>query len=177
MSACPTCGQVDCGHLVRVLAAVEEPQINPGNPPLIFTHRFAARGLDETRNAEALWHDAALREGWVAVAEPTVREETIEGHPFVTVEGKVVPRAAEVPVRDTGPDDDEIDNWFTYHPPSNPREIVAYEEIRAGGRLLARQIVELAPPSRERSTALAKVREAVMWANAAVACNRIEDAS
>lgn len=71
---------------------------------------------------------------------------------------------------DQGPTFDDIDNMFTYHPPT-PNDVVAHEDIRAAGRLTARAIVELAPPSRERSTAIAKLREAIMWANAAIACN------
>lgn len=72
--------------------------------------------------------------------------------------------------QDTGPAADDLGNWFTYHPP-RPEQISLYETLRDAGRVMAEHITDCAPPSRERSTALAKVREAVMWANAAIACN------
>lgn len=59
---------------------------------------------------------------------------------------------------------------FTYHPPAEG-DPEAYRRIRSAGRSLAEQIVADVPPSPERSTAIAKVREAVFWANAARACN------
>lgn len=73
---------------------------------------------------------------------------------------------------DTGPatDPDGLANLFTYHPPT-PEDIPAYERIREAGRVFAEAIVADVPPSRERSTAIAAVREAVMWANAGRACN------
>lgn len=73
---------------------------------------------------------------------------------------------------DSGPalDPEGLDNLFTYHPPTAD-DVPAYERIRNAGKALAQAIVEDTPPSRERSTAIAKVREAVMWANAGRACN------
>jgi hypothetical protein len=66
---------------------------------------------------------------------------------------------------------DILDNWFTYHPPKGDQSF-RYAGVRAGGRHLADVISDLTPPgSPEREQALAKVREAVMWANAAIACN------
>lgn len=72
--------------------------------------------------------------------------------------------------RDTGPDPEGLANLFTYHPPQDG-DVAAYERIRAAGRALAEVLIENVPQSRERSTALAKIREAVMWANAGRACN------
>lgn len=65
----------------------------------------------------------------------------------------------------------DIGNWFTYHAPSET-QVAFYESIREKGLVLARSISEYCPPSPERSTALSKVREAVMWANASIACNQ-----
>jgi hypothetical protein len=67
-------------------------------------------------------------------------------------------------------DEDRLDNWFTHHPPAGD-QLFRYSGIRASGRSLAGVIEELAPSSPEKEQALAKVREAVMWANAAIACN------
>lgn len=64
----------------------------------------------------------------------------------------------------------DLDNVFTYHPPTGD-QIARYADLRSTGRLLATSIDAHCPPSPERSTAIAKVREAVMWANAAIACN------
>lgn len=64
----------------------------------------------------------------------------------------------------------DLDNLFTYHPPHGD-QVERYGTIRAAGLTFAEEIAESCPPSPERSTALTKIREAVMWANAAIACN------
>jgi len=72
----------------------------------------------------------------------------------------------------TGPGGNlDLDNVFTYHAPT-PDQIPMFEAIRAGGRDLAQIIGDLVPPGPERSTAIAKVREAVMWGNAGIACHK-----
>lgn len=65
----------------------------------------------------------------------------------------------------------DIDNWFTYHPPRNQIELSDYEEIRYAGKEFALFIFEHTPPGKERNIAINKLREVVMWANAAIACN------
>lgn len=65
---------------------------------------------------------------------------------------------------------EEIENRFTFHP-AQPGQPERYEALRAKGKELAYLIEELAPYSRERSTALTKVDEAIMHANAAIARN------
>jgi hypothetical protein len=65
--------------------------------------------------------------------------------------------------------EERLINWFCYHPPS-PEQIPAYEEIREAGLAFARVILRLTPPSADQSAAIRKVREAVMTANAAIAC-------
>ena len=64
----------------------------------------------------------------------------------------------------------DIDNVFTYHKPTEVQQ-VQYELIRERARHLAHDINSQCPESREKSLALTKLREAVMWANAAIACN------
>lgn len=64
----------------------------------------------------------------------------------------------------------ELLNWFIYHPPRLDTEIRAYEMIRDAGLDMARTIIANTPPSADQTAAIRKVREAVMTANAAIAC-------
>ena len=64
--------------------------------------------------------------------------------------------------------DETIERSFTYHKPDGDL-IGRYEEIRARAKELAYLIDGLCPPSRERSLAMTKLEEAVMWANASIA--------
>ena len=63
---------------------------------------------------------------------------------------------------------EELQNRFTYHAPTEDQKSI-YEGIRKMGLVLASMIDDLCPDSREKSLALTKVDEAVMWSNAAVA--------
>ena len=68
---------------------------------------------------------------------------------------------------------DEIDVFFTYHRPfGNQSE--RYEAIRAKARELGQLIDELCPDSPDKTAAIRKLREAVMTANAAIACYETE---
>lgn len=62
----------------------------------------------------------------------------------------------------------DLGNRFTYHPPKDGQPEI-YQAIRDGGLTFATLISEAAPDSREKDQALARIEEAVMWANAAVA--------
>ena len=66
--------------------------------------------------------------------------------------------------------DEVLDNWFTYHPPKSDVEISSYQKIRDAAKEFARVIVEATPMSADQTAAIRKVREAVMTANAAIAC-------
>lgn len=59
---------------------------------------------------------------------------------------------------------------FTYHAPKGDQP-QRYEKIRDKAGKLARFIVKSCPESRERSLALTKLEESVMWANASIARN------
>jgi hypothetical protein len=63
----------------------------------------------------------------------------------------------------------QVENWFTYHAPA-PFQVAAYERIRQAGRELALVILEETPIVADQTAAIRKVREAVMTANAAIAC-------
>jgi hypothetical protein len=69
-----------------------------------------------------------------------------------------------------------LDEIFTYHKPfgNQPNR---YEEIRSQGKMLARIITAACPESAERTLAIRKVQEAVMWANVSIAINEKEDES
>jgi hypothetical protein len=62
----------------------------------------------------------------------------------------------------------DLHSRFTYHEPKGD-QVQRYEEIRNRGLKLAELFDDLCPESREKSLALTKVEEAVMWANAAIA--------
>ena len=64
----------------------------------------------------------------------------------------------------------DIENNFTYHKPKGD-QLGRYEAIRAMGKEFAIVIRECCPESRERSLAMTKLEECVMWANASIARN------
>lgn len=61
-----------------------------------------------------------------------------------------------------------IANDFVYHDPA-PSDIEKYDKIRVAARDLAGLLIEAAPAGRELSTALTKLEECVMHANAGIA--------
>lgn len=63
---------------------------------------------------------------------------------------------------------EEVRVAFTYHRPDD-HQARAYETLRADALCTAESMIGMCPESRELSTALTKLREAVMWANAAIA--------
>jgi hypothetical protein len=64
----------------------------------------------------------------------------------------------------------ELARRFTYHPPK-PDQINRYQDIREAGRAFATLLDRHCPDSREKSIALTKLDETVMWANASIARN------
>lgn len=64
----------------------------------------------------------------------------------------------------------QLYNLFSYHPPKDHEAVEKCEQIRAKGLEFAELIVDLTPASADQSAAIRKVREAVMTANAAIAC-------
>ena len=67
-------------------------------------------------------------------------------------------------------DSKTVENNFTYHPPK-PDQIEKYTAIRDTGKNVVELINDVCPESREKSLAITKIEEAIMWANAAVARN------
>jgi hypothetical protein len=65
---------------------------------------------------------------------------------------------------------EKIENWFTYHAPKD-NQPGRYEYIREKAKSLALVLLQNCPESRELTTAINKLRECIMWANASIACN------
>jgi hypothetical protein len=63
----------------------------------------------------------------------------------------------------------QLDNWFAYHKPSAD-QIDDYAILRAAAKEFALVIVKTCPPSADRTVAIRHVRDAVMSANASIAC-------
>ena len=64
----------------------------------------------------------------------------------------------------------DIDNNFTYHAPKGDQQM-RYQSIREIANGLAMFIDGHCPDSREKSLAMTKLEECVMWANASIARN------
>lgn len=62
-----------------------------------------------------------------------------------------------------------LENWFTYHPPSSD-ELPKFERIRKAALEFAAVIVASTPSSADQTAAIRHIRDAVMTANAALAC-------
>lgn len=67
----------------------------------------------------------------------------------------------------------QLDNIFSYHAPIN-NQPKRYETIRNAGKVFAKIINNSCPDSREKSIAITKLQETVMFANAAIAINEVE---
>lgn len=66
--------------------------------------------------------------------------------------------------------DEEMEKRFTYHAPKEGQP-ERYEHLRQRAMEFAYIVDFQCPDSREKSLALTKIEEAVMWANAAIARN------
>ena len=63
----------------------------------------------------------------------------------------------------------DLDNWFTYHAPTD-EQIGRYHRLRLAARAFADVVFDELLDSPDRSAAIRKIREAVMTANAGIAC-------
>lgn len=63
---------------------------------------------------------------------------------------------------------DDLAHRFTYYPP-NDAKIATHQNIRTLTGDLARQLNEILPDGREKSLAITRLEEVMMWSNAAVA--------
>ena len=65
--------------------------------------------------------------------------------------------------------DNDLVNWFTYHAPT-PEQQKAYVAIRDAALEFSRVLLVNTSGCPDQTAALRKVREAVMTANASIAC-------
>ena len=65
--------------------------------------------------------------------------------------------------------DADIENWFTYHPPTEEQR-VKYQHLRDAAKDLAKLIRDCTPTCPDQTVAIRKLREAIFTANAAIAC-------
>ena len=63
----------------------------------------------------------------------------------------------------------DIEHWFTYHPPTRTQP-ARYIALRDAAKTFALVILDNVPDCADRTAAIRKVRETVMTANAAIAC-------
>ena len=61
-----------------------------------------------------------------------------------------------------------LDDIFTYHSP-NEDDILKYKNLREKAKEFATLIIDICPACPDRSSALRKVRESLMTANASIA--------
>jgi hypothetical protein len=65
---------------------------------------------------------------------------------------------------------EQLKHWFTYHDSGDPEVIKKYLAIRDKALELAEVIVDNTPASADQTAAIRHLRECVMTANAAIAC-------
>lgn len=65
--------------------------------------------------------------------------------------------------------DADLDNWFMYHSPTSEQQ-KKYVSIRIAARELAGILVKNTPQGADQAAAIRKLRECVMTANQAIAC-------
>lgn len=68
--------------------------------------------------------------------------------------------------------DDQLDNWAAHHPPSSPAIIDGHERIRGAAREFMALVQDVVPECPDKTVALRAIRDAMMQANAALACNQ-----
>lgn len=68
--------------------------------------------------------------------------------------------------------DDTLDNWVQYHPPIGEGVIGAHHAVRRGAREFMAAVQEAVPECPDKTVALRAIRDAMMQANAAIACNQ-----
>jgi len=66
---------------------------------------------------------------------------------------------------------DDLNNYFTHHPPHNDMVIERYKRIRDAGKAFAEVLLAETPSCADQTVAVRRVREAVMIANSAIACH------
>jgi hypothetical protein len=66
----------------------------------------------------------------------------------------------------------KLDIWFTYHAPT-PDQFPKYNTMREAAKVFAQCIVDNTSAGPDQTVAIRKIREAVMTANASIACGGV----
>ena len=66
--------------------------------------------------------------------------------------------------------EEQLEHWFTYHKPTGDQPD-RYVRLRRAAKAFASAIVAETPPCADQTAAVRKVREAMMTANSAIACD------
>lgn len=74
----------------------------------------------------------------------------------------------------TVPGTNDLENWFTYHPPTEDL-LPRYKAIRDAALEFAKVVHTNAAAGPDKTVAIRCIREAVMWANASIACFKSPD--
>lgn len=64
----------------------------------------------------------------------------------------------------------DLNHWFTHHPPAGD-QVARYQELRQKAREFAQCVDDLCGVTLESGQAMLLLRQAVMMANASIACN------
>ncbi len=68
-----------------------------------------------------------------------------------------------------GETSEDLDVRFNHYPPKSRAVELGHDEIRESIKEAAEDVMRVVPAGRERSLALTKLEEAMMWANAGLA--------
>ena len=69
------------------------------------------------------------------------------------------------------PTDEELQHWFTYHPPPNEDRIRAHARVSELTCALAMELTAMCPAGRNLSLALTHLEDVRMRANVSLACD------
>jgi hypothetical protein len=75
------------------------------------------------------------------------------------------------------PDDDEIRNRFSYHPPRDEQAVQRHAQVSKMCLRMAFELRSLCPPGRNFSLVLTHLEDVRMRANAAIACDSVDTES
>lgn len=67
--------------------------------------------------------------------------------------------------------DEQLDRWCAHHAPGSPAVVAAHEQIRKAARAMMTAVQEVVPEGPDKTVVFRAVRDAMLLANAAIACN------
>jgi hypothetical protein len=108
---------------------------------------------------------SSLIKSYVSSPERTrTRQEATSGY---LKESMLLPPVP--PVRNIVTPEEDLYNRFSFHPANTADKQLAHQSIRSHCLELAGVLNELLPDGREKSLAITKLEETMMWANASIA--------